>query len=127
MTSVITTRADANRQTNAVNLVARHLADRPARHIRRRVLGDLAVWLVESQTRPGVTYTVTLTADGWEANTCSSEDHSYRHQECKHLKAALALAQPAQPSAPVAPTPAPIAWTSDARKARRRTEPTEEI
>lgn len=129
MTSVITTRADANRQTNAVNLVARHLAERAGRHIRRRVLGDLAVWLVESQTTPGTIYTVTLTADGWPADTCSCEDHAYRHQECKHLKAALALAQPAQPApvAPTAPTPAPIAWTSDARKARRRTEMEEEI
>ena len=120
-----TTQAAANRQANATNLVARHLADRPARHITRRYVGTMWVWKVESQTRPGVTYTVTLTADGWPADTCSCEDCTYRHQECKHIKAALALAAPAQA---VTPTPeAAIKWTSEERRARRRTEPQEEI
>ena len=125
MQSVTPTAADRNRQTNAVNLVARHLADRPARHIRRRVLGEMVVWLVESQTRPGTVYTVTLTADGWPADTCDCEDCTYRHQECKHVRAAAALAQPTQ--APEAPTPAPIAWTSDTRRNRKRTELEEEV
>ena len=126
MQSVTPNRADANRQQNAVNLVARHLADRPAKHIIRRVLGELVVWKVESQTRPGVTYSVTLMSDGWEANTCSCEDCTYRHMECKHIKAALALAQPAQPVTP-APAPSSIRWTSDDRRNRRRSEPVEEI
>lgn len=120
MQSVPASLAERNRQQNAVNLVARHLSDRPGRHIIRRVMGELVVWLVESQTRPGVTYTVTLMSDGWEADTCSCEDCTYRHQECKHVRAALALAQPA----PVAPA---IKWTSDTRKASRRTEREEEI
>ena len=124
MQSVTPTAAERNRQQNAVNLVARHLSDRPARHIVRRVLGELVVWLVESQTRPGVTYTVTLTADGWPADTCDCEDAAYRHQVCKHQRAVEALAQPA----PAAPTPAPIKWTGDERRARKqRTELEEEI
>ena len=126
MTSLTPSRADANRQQNAVNLIARHLADRPAKHIRRRILDNVTVWLVESQSKPGTVYTVTLTADGWPANTCDCEDCRTRHMECKHIRAALALAQPAQP-APAAPTPAPIAWTSDSRRNRKRTEWEEEI
>ena len=43
MQSVTPTAAERNRQQNAVNLVARHLSDRPARHIVRRVLGELVV------------------------------------------------------------------------------------
>ena len=125
MTSLTPSRADANRQQNAVNLIARHLADRPAKHIRRRILDNVTVWLVESQSKPGTVYTVTLTADGWPANTCDCEDCRTRHMECKHIRAALALAQPAQPS-PSPVTPA-IRWTSEERKGRRRSEPVEEI
>ena len=126
MQSVTPTAAERNRQQNAVNLVARHLADRPARHIVRRVLGELVVWKVESQSKPGTIYDVTLERDGWPSDSCSCEDCRVRHQECKHIRAALALAQPAQP-APAAPTPAPIAWTSDSRRNRKRTEWEEEI
>ena len=124
MQSVTPTLAERNRQQNAVNLVARHLADRPARHIVRRVLGELVVWKVESQSKPGTIYDVTLERDGWPSDSCSCEDCRVRHMECKHIKAALALAL-AQPQ----PAPAaPIAWTSDTRKARRgRTELQEEI
>ena len=126
MQSVTPTAAERNRQQNAVNLIARHLSDRPARHIVRRVLGELVVWKVESQSKPGTIYDVTLTADGWPSDSCSCEDCRVRHMECKHIRAALALAQPAQP-APAAPTPAPIAWTSDSRRNRKRTEWEEEI
>lgn len=116
-----TSRADANRQANAVNLVARHMADRPGRHITRRILGDLAVWRVESQTEAGKVYTITLAVDGWPADTCDCEDCRSRHMQCKHIRAALALAMPAQ--APVAP----LRWTSEERKGRRRTEREEEL
>ena len=120
MTTPVQSRADANRQTNAVNLVARHLADRPAHHITRRVMGEAVVWRVESQTEAGKVYTVTLTADGWPADTCDCEDCCYRHMECKHIRAAQALARPAQ----VAQA---LRWTSEERKSRKRTEPTEEV
>ena len=122
MQSVTPTAAERNRTQNAVNLIARHMSDRPGKHITARQVAGRLVWKVESQTRADVTYTVTLTADGWEADTCSCEDSCYRHLECKHLKAVKALVQPAQPAAP-----APIAWTSDTRKASRRTEREEEI
>ena len=125
MQSVTPTLAERNRQQNAVNLVARHLSDRPGRHIVRRVLGELVVWLVESQTDAHEVYTVTLERDGWPATTCSCPDHVYRHQTCKHIEAVALLSQPAQP-APVADAPA-IKWTADERKGRRRTEPVEEI
>ena len=128
MQSVTPTAAERNRQQNAVNLIARHLSDRPARHIVRRVLGELVVWKVESQSKPGTIYDVTLTADGWPSDSCSCEDCRVRHMECKHIRAALALAQPAQPApAPVAPAAPAIRWTSEERKGRRRSEPVEEL
>ena len=112
------TQAAANRQAAATNLVARHMSERSAKHIVRRVLGELVVWKVESQTTDEV-YTVTMERDGWPATTCSCPDHVYRHAHCKHLAAVELLSQPA--------APAPIAWTSDTRRNRKRTEIEEEI
>ena len=103
MTSVVASTADRNRQENAVNLVARHLAERSAKHITaRRLASGLLVWSVESQTRPGTVYTVTRVADGWPADTCSCEDHTYRHMTCKHMRAVDQVSAPAP-----APAPAP--------------------
>jgi hypothetical protein len=82
-------------------------------------MGELVVWLVESQTTVGVVYNVTLAADGWPVDSCDCEDCRTRHMTCKHIRAAQALAQPAQPQA--------IKWTSDSRKANKRTEIEEEI
>ena len=102
MTSLVSSTAERNRQAAAVNLAARHLAERAARHITaRRLANGLLVWTVESQTRPGTLYTVTRRADGWEADTCSCEDHAYRHQHCKHQRAVDLVNAPAP-----APTPA---------------------
>ena len=127
MTSLTPTVAERNRQENAVNLAARHLAERNERHITARQAGGLLVWTVESQTRPGVAYTVTRAADGWAFDCCDCEDACYRHQECKHQKAVALLTQPAQPAAP-APAPSSIKWTADERRARKqRTELEEEI
>lgn len=103
MASVDPTRADCNRQTNATNLVAGHLSHRAERRITARVIpGGLIVWDIQSQTRPGVTYTVTRTVDGWPADSCSCEDACYRHEVCKHRRAVDLIA----PAAP-APAPAP--------------------
>ena len=107
MTSVTPSTAERNRDTNAVNLAARHLSERNARHITARQAGGLLVWTVESQTEPGKVYTVTREADGWPADTCSCEDACYRHMRCKHMRAVDLLA-PAPAPAP-APTPAPVA------------------
>lgn len=92
MTTISPSLAERNRDAAAVNLAARHLADRPGRHITARIIeGGLAVWDVESQTQPGTRYTVTRTADGWPADTCSCEDHLWRHMRCKHQRAVDAL------------------------------------
>ena len=106
MTSLTPTVAERNRQENAVNLAARHLAERNERHITARQAGGLLVWTVESQTRPGVTYTVTREADGWPADTCSCEDATYRHMRCKHIRAVSLLVDPTPATDPT-PTQAP--------------------
>lgn len=112
MTTITPTRADANRNANATNLVARHLAERKAKHITARQVGGRLVWTVESQTRPGVTYTVTRECDGWEADTCSCEDSAYRHLVCKHRRAVALLAPVAQAApSPVPPTRRPVVRT----------------
>ena len=117
------------RQQNALSLAVRHLAARGEKHIHARQVDGKLVWLVESQTQSGKYYTVTRAADGWPVDSCSCEDACYRHQVCKHQKAVALLTQPAQPAAPapVSPTPAPIRWTSEERKGRRRSEPMDEL
>ena len=88
MTTITPSLAERNRAAAAVNLAARHLADRPGRHITARIIeGGLLVWKVESQTEPGKVHTVTREADGWPADTCDCEDHLWRHQRCKHQRA----------------------------------------
>ena len=122
MTSLSPTRADDNRNAAAVNLAARHLIERAARHVTARQVAGRLVWHVESQTRPGVTYTVTRTADGWECSTCSCEDAAYRHMTCKHQRL-IDLLSPA-------PAPAPIGITADSVAVitrRPRVEPVEEV
>lgn len=121
MTSLTLTLAERNRQTAATNLVVRHLVDRSAKHIHARQVDGKLAWLVESQTKPGKYYTVTLAAD-WGVDSCDCEDCAYRRRECKHIKAARALAAPVTPPAP---TPEPVAefkpaggWLSE-RKTRR--------
>jgi len=112
--------SERNRQSAATNLAVRHLVDRPARHIHAKQLNGRLVWLVESQTQAGKFYTVLLSANGWESNSCDCEDAAYRRQECKHIRAALILATPiVQPApTPVNPEWAPKGgWTSDNRKA----------
>lgn len=115
MTSLTPTVAERNRQENAVNLAARHLAERNERHITARQAGGLLVWTVESQTRPGVAYTVTRAADGWPADTCSCEDACYRHMTCKHQRAVDLLT-----GATSAPTPAPVTTPTQAPRRVRR-------
>ena len=110
MTSLSPTRADDNRAAAAVNLAARHLAERGAKHVKARQTGGLLVWQVESQTEPGKVYTVTRLVDGWPADTCSCEDHAYRHQTCKHQRA-VDLISPVSAPAPVPPTRRPVVRT----------------
>lgn len=99
MASVAPSLAERNRDANAVNLTARHLSERKAKHITARALPNgLAVWDVESQTQPGVRYTVTRIADNWPADTCSCEDATYRHMRCKHIRAVDMLAPVPTPS-----------------------------
>lgn len=99
MTSLVTSIAERNRQTNAVNLTARHLAERQAKHVTARRLADgLLVWSVASQTRPGVVHTVTRICDGWPADSCSCEDSVNRHMECKHRRAVSLLSPPPEPA-----------------------------
>ena len=122
MTSLHPSTADANRDANAVNLAARHLSERAAKHVKAKQVGGRLVWQVESQTEPGKVYVVTRTADGWEADTCSCEDHAYRHQRCKHQRTVDLLA-PAPTPAPVGITPDPVAVVTR----RPRVEPVEEV
>lgn len=110
MTTIVPTRADDNRNAAAVNLAARHLSERKARHITARQVAGRLVWHVESQTEPGKVYVVTRLADGWEADTCSCEDHAYRHQTCKHQRA-VDLISPVSAPAPVPPTRRPVVRT----------------
>lgn len=105
MTSLHPSTADANRDANAVNLAARHLSERTAKHVKAKQVGGRLVWHVESQTEPGKVYTVTRLADGWEADTCSCEDAAYRHMVCKHQRLIGLLAP--------APKPAPVGITAD--------------
>ena len=122
MTSLHPSTADANRDANAVNLAARHLSERAAKHVKAKQVGGRLVWQVESQTEPGKVYTVTRLADGWEADTCSCEDAAYRHMVCKHQRLIGLLAP--------APKPAPVGITADSVAVitrRPRVEPVEEV
>ena len=114
MTSLTPTVAERNRQENAVNLAARHLSERNARHITARQAGGLLVWQVESQTEPGKVYTVTRERDGWPADTCSCADATYRHMRCKHQRAVDLLT-----GATPAPEPQPEPTPTPARRQRR--------
>ena len=105
------------RQANGLSLAVRHMAARSEKHIHARQVDGKLVWLVESQTEAGKYYTVARAADGWAFDCCDCEDAAYRHQVCKHQRAVEALTSPA----PV------IKWTSDTRKASKRTEIEEEI
>lgn len=118
-----TTQRPNYRQANGQALAVRHLAARSEKHIHaKQVMGKLA-WFVESQTEPGKYYTVCRQTDGWEFDSCDCQDAAYRHQVCKHRRAVDLLA----PIPTEAPASGPIAWTSETHKARRRSEPTEEI
>lgn len=99
MTSLSPSRADDNRAAAAVNLAARHLSERKAKHVKAKQTGGLLVWQVESQTEPGKVYTVTRLVDGWPADTCSCADCAYRHLRCKHQRAVDLLAPPPAPVA----------------------------
>ena len=122
MTTISPSLAERNRDAAAVNLAARHLADRPGRHITARIIeGGLAVWDVESQTQPGTRYTVTREADGWPADTCSCEDHVWRHMRCKHQRAVDALMGDGTPAPSLADERAARDAAIDARiEAQRR-------
>ena len=124
MTSLTPTVADRNREAAAVNLVARHLAERGAKHITARLAGGLLVWSVESQTEPDKTYTVTREIDGWPADTCSCPDYAYRHMACKHQRAVNLVMSPAPAPAATEWTPRG-GWLSD--QPRRRTAWREEV
>lgn len=118
MQSVTPSIAERNRDAAALNIAVAHLANRAARNITARQVAGRLVWTVKSQTDPNKSYTVTRTADGWEADTCSCEDHSYRHMVCKHQRAVNDLAPvPQVQPAPVAP----------AKPRKVRYEPQEEI
>lgn len=136
MTSLSPSLAERNRDAAAVNLAARHLGERRGHHITARIIeGGLVVWDVESQTEPGKSYTVTREADGWPADTCSCEDHLWRHMRCKHQRAVDLLTTPA----PAAPSLADERAARDAlsaqleernrqeRRARRPRERQEEV
>ena len=120
MTTIAPSLADRNRDAAAVNLAARHLSERSAKHITARLIeGGLVVWDVESQTEPGKRYVVTRAADGWPADTCSCEDHLWRHNRCKHQRAVDRLMSAPEPTiADERPAQAP-------RKVRR--DPIEEV
>lgn len=111
MTSLTPSVADSNRNASAVNLAARHLSERKAKHITARQVAGRLVWQVESQTEPGKVYTVTRLADGWEADTCSCEDATYRHMTCKHQRA-VNLLSPAPAPVPM-PGPARTEWEEE--------------
>jgi hypothetical protein len=133
MQSLITSPAERNRQAAATNLAVRHLVDRSAKHIHGRQVDGKLAWLVESQTTCGKFYTVLLSLNGWESNSCDCEDAAYRRQECKHIRAAMILATPiAQPApVPVQPTVQEWqptgGWSSDNRRKAGRIERIEEV
>lgn len=109
-TSLTPKQAESNRDNAAVNLAARHLCDRPGRHIVVKVIATgLPVWQIESQTEPGKVYTITTERDGWPADTCDCPDHLWRHTRCKHLRA-VSLLQ--------GETPAPAPSLADERARR---------
>lgn len=103
MQSIAPTTAERNRSANAAVLIARHLTDRPARHIHAIQVEARLVWKVRSQTVADTVYTVVRQADGWEFDGCDCQDSCYRHAKggCKHLRAVNELA----PVAPVQPAP----------------------
>ena len=123
MTTIVPSLADRNRAEAAVNLAARHLSERDAKHVNARQAGGLLVWHVESQTEPGKWHVVTREADGWPADTCDCPGHLWRHQRCKHQRVIDLLA-------PV-PAPVPLGITADsvavAACRARRVEWEEEI
>ena len=136
MQSVTPTAAERNRTRDALNMTAAHLSDRAAKLVTRRVVDGMGIWRVKSQTTADETYVVTLAEDGAPVTSCSCPDFRHRGLECKHIKVARTLfgsAQPAEATAPaqvaqpVPASPAPIVWTSDSRRNRRRTEPVEEL
>jgi len=131
MAIITDTIAARNRACSALNLLARHLAERGAKHISAKALPNgRLVWTVQSQTRADVSYTVVLESDGWESTSCSCEDACYRHQECKHIKAVRLLEgevmeQPAptvaeQRAARDAEVDAKLETQRQERRARRR-------
>jgi len=93
MAIITDTIAARNRACSALNLLARHLAERGAKHISAKALPNgRLVWTVQSQTNSDKFYTVVLENDGWESTSCSCEDFAYRHSaECKHIKACRLL------------------------------------
>ena len=106
------------RQAAAVALVESHLQDIKAHRILRRCVNGMVVWLVK-----GTDTTHVVTLDPVVSCDCPDFQHRHPADGCKHIQAIKMLVTPAQP-APAAP----IAWTSDTRKARRgRTELQEEI
>jgi hypothetical protein len=130
MTSVVTSPAERNRAASGENLAVRHLTQRAERHIQGRQIDGKLAWLVESQTRPGLYYTVLRQCDGWQFDSCTCEDCAYRRRTCKHRRAVDYLS-PAPTPAPAADSAAVtermIANANAARKARGRTEWQEEV
>ena len=102
------------RQAAAVALVKQHLVDIKAHKIMRRYVNGMLLWVVNGHI---------VTLDPVVSCDCPDFQHRHPADGCKHIQAIKMLVTPAQP-APAAP----IAWTSDTRKARRgRTELQEEI
>ena len=116
-----TTQRPDYRQVNGQALAVRHLAARQEKHIHARQVDGKLVWLVESQTEAGKFYTVTRAADGW-VDSCDCSDACYRHQVCKHRRAVDLIAP-----VPTTDAASSIRWTSDTRKASKRTEPEDEL
>jgi hypothetical protein len=98
MTSLTPSIAERNRAAAALNIAVTHLVNRDEKRITARQVAGRLVWTVKSQTDPNKSYTVTRMADGWEADTCSCEDQSYRHMCCKHQRAVNELSPVPQPA-----------------------------
>ena len=112
MTSVVPSRADANRQAAAVNLVEKHLSARDAHVITARVnASGVNTWLVNG-------HVVTLEPFA----TCDCADQANRHPEggCKHIRAARLLA--GQAPAPAAEWSPRGGWLSDQKRPRTEWE-----